>query len=157
MTLRALICVLFFGGGVMAQSVIPPDREALLKGEGMGLASYAELTGYPGPKHVLELKEKLKLTPDQQKKIESLVDLVKISAVAKGEEIVEAEEELYGLFKSGRLNERILRQKLEAIGKLRAELRYVHLQAHLRTKQILTAQQVELYNQLRGYDTDETQ
>ena len=39
-----------------------------------------------------------------------LADLVRVSAVAKGEEIVEAEEELFGLFQSGKLNEKTLRE-----------------------------------------------
>lgn len=134
------------------QMVVPTDRDGLLKGEGMGLAHYAEVTGYPGPKHVLELKDKLGLMPDQQKKVEALADLVRVSAVAKGEEIVEAEEELFGLFQSGKLNEKTLRERLDRIGKMRADLRYVHLQAHLRTRQILNAQQIDLYNELRGYE-----
>ncbi len=134
------------------QMVVPSDRDGLLKGEGMGLAQYAEVSGYPGPKHVLELRDKLGLTPDQYKKIEALTDLVRVSAVAKGDEIVEAEEGLFGLFKSGKLNEKTLREKLEQIGKMRADLRYVHLQAHLRTRQILNAQQIDLYNKLRGHE-----
>jgi Spy/CpxP family protein refolding chaperone len=155
MKILAIMLLLTVAVQLQAQIVIPPDREGLLKGEGMGLALYAEVAGYPGPKHVLELKEKLKLTPDQHKKVEALADLVKVSAVAKGEEIVEAEEELFGLFTAGQLNEKTLRQKLEAIGKLRADLRFVHLQAHLRTRQVLTPQQVALYNELRGHTNNE--
>jgi len=36
----------------------------LRAGRGMGLALAAELNGYPGPAHVLELADKLELTPD---------------------------------------------------------------------------------------------
>ena len=35
-------------------------------GRGMGLALAAELNGYPGPSHVLELADKLDLSADQQ-------------------------------------------------------------------------------------------
>jgi hypothetical protein len=42
------------------------DIAALLKGDGMGFAKAAELNGYPGPKHVLDLAEKLKLTDAQR-------------------------------------------------------------------------------------------
>lgn len=135
-----------------AQAVIPPDKESLLKGLGMGLASYAEENNYPGPKHVLDLKEQLALSRDQIKKAETLANLVSVSAVAKGEEIVQAEEELNKMFEEGKINEKSLRPKLEQIGKLRADLRFIHLQAHLRMKQILSADQIKRYNELRGHE-----
>jgi Spy/CpxP family protein refolding chaperone len=150
---RALFLVVFVVQISPGQVTIPADRAPLLNGEGMGLALSAELTGYPGPKHVLELRAKLGLTQDQTKKVETLVDLTRISAVAKGEEIVEAEEELHSMFQSGSINDRTLRVQLEKIGKLRAELRHIHLQAHLRMKQILNKEQVSLYNDLRGYES----
>src|SRR3974377_1723295 len=40
--------------------------EDLRAGRGMGLALAAELNGYPGPAHVLELADKLELTSDQR-------------------------------------------------------------------------------------------
>ena len=43
------------------------DQVADLKnGRGMGLALAAELNGYPGPAHVLELADKLALSADQR-------------------------------------------------------------------------------------------
>lgn len=118
----------------------------------MGMAALAELHGYPGPKHVLELKDELKLTRDQFKKAETLAALVKVSASAKGEEIVDAESELQKLFESGTINEKTLRVKLEQIGKLRAELRFIHLQAHIRLKQILNQDQIRRYYERRGHE-----
>jgi Spy/CpxP family protein refolding chaperone len=142
-----MLCLWF--GSVAAQT-IPADREALLNGEGMGQASYAETNGYPGPKHVLELKSELNLTPDQTKKAQVIVQGMTSAATIKGEEIVEAEEELHSAFKAGTVNEKQLRAKLERIGKLRGELRFAHLQAHLKMKQILTPNQIAKYNELRG-------
>lgn len=138
-----------------AQSVIPPDKDSLLKGLGMGLASYAEENNYPGPKHVLDLKEQLALNRDQIKKGETLTNLVSVTAVAKGEEIVQAEEELNKMFQEGKINEKSLRAKLEQIGKLRADLRFIHLQAHLKMKQVLTADQIKKYNELRGHEANQ--
>ncbi|HXH46834.1 MAG TPA: hypothetical protein VNK51_23725 [Bradyrhizobium sp.] len=40
----------------------------LRAGRGMGLALAAELNGYPGPSHVLELRDRLGLTVDQASK-----------------------------------------------------------------------------------------
>jgi hypothetical protein len=42
------------------------DIAALLKGEGMGMAKAAELNGYPGPRHVLDLAQELGLTDSQR-------------------------------------------------------------------------------------------
>jgi hypothetical protein len=41
------------------------DVEALENGQGWGLAKPAELNGYPGPLHVLELADELQLTEEQ--------------------------------------------------------------------------------------------
>ena len=40
----------------------------LRAGRGMGMALPAELNGYPGPVHVLELADALGLTPEQREK-----------------------------------------------------------------------------------------
>jgi len=151
--LAIVLCSLMFGQAGPAQTVIPSDREELLKGMGMSMASYAEENGYPGPQHVLDLKDELGLTYDQLMKTEALVKLIRISAVVKGEEIVQAEEELDKLFAEGAVSEKALREKLEEVGKLRADLRFVHLRGHLRMNQILTAEQMKRYSELRGHES----
>ena len=138
---------------LMSQPTIPPDKDLLLKGLGMGLATIADVNNYPGPKHVIDLKTELGLTRDQLKKTEALDKAVSSSAVAKGEEIVQAEEELFKLFEAGTVSEKVLRSKLEQIGKLRSDLRFIHLQAHLRMKQILTPDQIKLYSEIRGRES----
>jgi Spy/CpxP family protein refolding chaperone len=135
---------------LMSQVTVPPDKDSLLKGLGMGLATIADVNNYPGPKHVISLKTELGLTRDQLKKTEALDKVVSSSAVAKGEEIVQAEEELYALFEAGTVSEKVLRSKLEQIGKLRSDLRFIHLQAHLRMKQILSPDQIKQYSEIRG-------
>jgi Spy/CpxP family protein refolding chaperone len=132
-----------------SKPVLPPDREDLLKGAGMGLASIADMKNYPGPRHVLDLTNELGLTRDQVKKTEALEKVVSSSAVAKGGEIVQAEEELGQIFEAGTVSEKVLRSKLEQISKLRADLRFIHLQAHLRMRQILTSEQIKLYAELK--------
>ena len=37
----------------------------------------------------------------------------------------------------------------------RAQLRFVHLSTHLKTPDILTLEQIKLYNELRGYSADD--
>jgi len=136
-----------------AQTIVPSDREELLKGLGMRQASYAEENGYPGPKHVLDLKDELGLTHEQLMKTGALEKVISSSAVVKGAEIVQAEEELNKLFAAGKVNEKLLRSKVEEVGKLRADLRFIHLQAHVRMKQILTVEQLKRYAELRGHES----
>jgi hypothetical protein len=56
----------------------------LRAGRGMGLAMPAELNGYPGPAHVLELADQLGLSADQKARIQSLFDSMKAEAVPLG-------------------------------------------------------------------------
>lgn len=135
---------------LISQPTVPPDKDSLLKGLGMGLATIADVNNYPGPKHVINLKTELGLTRDQLKKTEALDKVVSSSAIAKGEEVVQAEEELFKLFEAGTVSEKALRSKLEQIGNLRSDLRFIHLQAHLRMKQILTPDQIKHYSEIRG-------
>lgn len=135
-----------------AQRTVPSDRDSLLSGDGMGLAAFAELNGYPGPKHVLVLKEQLGLTREQVNNTEQLLSNVLVSAKFKGQEIVDAEEEVNKMFEAGNVSEKILRGRVERIGRLRGELRFIHLQAHLKMKQILSSNQVERYMELRGHE-----
>jgi Spy/CpxP family protein refolding chaperone len=133
-----------------AQASYPTDKDQLLKGEAAGQNLVAEQNGYPSPQKIVSLKDQIGLTKDQLKKIKEIVTNLSISAVVKGQEIIDAEEELNKLFASGDVNERTLRIKLERIGKMRAELRFMHLQMYLREKQILTAKQWERLKELKA-------
>ena len=135
----------------VSQANVPPDREGLLSGAGMGLASFAEMNGYPGPKHVLEFKDQLGLSPDQEKKTETLMKGVQVSAKLLGEEIVGEEESLNKLFETGKITEKTLRARAEHIGILRSQLRFIHTQAHLKMKGILSSNQIQRYVELRGH------
>ena len=54
-------------------------------------------------------------------------------------------------FRNRSITDAILRASLDAIAEARKELRYIHLAAHLKTPEILSADQIERYNALRGY------
>ena len=56
------------------------DIQGLREGRGMGFALAAELNSYPGPKHVLEMADVLKLTVDQRTKVQQSHDEMKSSA-----------------------------------------------------------------------------
>ena len=49
------LLLMFLFTCAIAAAQIPADRDVLLSGEGAGQGAAAELNGYPGPKHVLDL------------------------------------------------------------------------------------------------------
>lgn len=120
-------------------------------GEGMGFAMAAELNGYPGPKHVLELVAELELTPDQIEATQGAFDEMHAAAVSLGERLVKAEEGLDRLFADGQVSRESLEATTDRIARLSGELRAVHLEAHLRMVEILTPEQRHAYMTLRGY------
>ncbi len=122
----------------MGQAPIPADREQLLSGASTSESNPAERCGYPSPETVLAKKDELGLTRDKLRRIEAVVAAQQAAVKVKGEEIVEAEEQLAKLFEAGTLNEKVLRSRLEQIGKLRADLRFAHVQVYLKMKQILS-------------------
>ena len=133
------------------KSLSPQDVEALRNGEGMGFAKLAELNGFPGPKHVLDLAQRLGLRPEQLAETRLLFDDMQSKAKAIGHKLLAAEAELDNAFTNNEINAEMLESALLEIGVLRARLRFVHLEAHLRQKLLLTDAQVTSYNQLRGY------
>ncbi|MEL6263790.1 MAG: hypothetical protein AAFR12_22325, partial [Cyanobacteria bacterium J06626_6] len=72
--------------GLSAQEI-----DDLLNGRGMGYARTAELNGYPGPLHILELEEKLELSTEQAQKIEAVFQEMNTEAKRIGKEIIEHE------------------------------------------------------------------
>jgi hypothetical protein len=69
--------------GMQTRSIksLPDLQIADLKaGRGMGLALPAELNGYPGPMHVLQLAGQLGLSADQKTRVQSLFDSMKAEA-----------------------------------------------------------------------------
>src|SRR5690348_1160905 len=66
----------------------------LNEGRGMGMALAAELNGYPGPSHVLELADKLDLSTDQRTQVQGLFDSMKTEAIPLGSRLIEQEADL---------------------------------------------------------------
>lgn len=127
------------------------EIEALESGEGMGFALAAELNGYPGPKHVLEMREELELTSEQIEATQAAYDVMHSAAVELGRQVVERERGLDRLFASHVVGADELDRLTTEIGRLRGELRAVHLKAHLRMVEILSPGQRHAYVMGRGY------
>jgi Spy/CpxP family protein refolding chaperone len=130
------------------------DITALLQGQGWGLAKPAELNGYPGPRHVLELADELQLTPEQRTSVKVSYDRMNARAQELGARYVEAEKALDEMFKSGTADTGALSERVALAEKLRAELRFTHLNAHLEVTRLLSPEQRQRYMELRGYSGD---
>ena len=74
------------------------ETAALLSGQGSGFAKAAELNGYPGPAHVLELATRLGLDSDQLAATQALMSAHRRRAQRIGAELVAAERNLDALF-----------------------------------------------------------
>jgi Spy/CpxP family protein refolding chaperone len=123
----------------------------LRAGRGMGLALAAELNGYPGPMHVLELGDPLRLTEQQRGKMEELLAAMKAEAIPLGERLIAQEADLDQQFASKTITAASLVAATDAIGATHATLRRTHLKYHLLTLDVLTPAQAQHYAELRGY------
>jgi hypothetical protein len=123
----------------------------LKAGRGMGLALAAELNGYPGPSHVLDLAGPLELTDDQRTRVTALFDAMKGEAVPLGEELIAREAALDSLFADRRASPLAILAATAAIGETQGRLRAAHLRYHLSTLEVLMPTQVQRYAELRGY------
>jgi Spy/CpxP family protein refolding chaperone len=134
------------------KALSPDEVRGYLAGEGLGLAKAAEINGYPGPLHVLQLAEQLHLTEAEKADTEQVRDVMRRDATRLGKLIVDKERELDNSFAGGKIDEGQLRSLVGVISNLQGELRTVHLRAHLEIIRVLTPEQIKRYAELRGYD-----
>jgi len=132
------------------------DIEDLRAARGMGLAKAAELNSYPGPAHVLELATDLHLTDAQRAATQKIFETMRAKAVPLGTQIIAAEGELDRAFGQAQITPDELRTRLQAIAKLQAELRAVHLEAHIAQRTLLRPEQIARYDALRGYSASDS-
>lgn len=168
MIVRTMLALLVLGGVAFAAQTHHPspyaghenrmvaalsDQEiaGLRSGAGMTMALPAELNGYPGPRHVLDLSDPLGLTPAQRAEAERLMAGMRERAVPLGEQVIAAEAELARLFVSGSATAEAVAAATDRAARLRGELRSVHLVAHLAMRDALTPDQRVAYDRLRGY------
>jgi hypothetical protein len=120
-------------------------------GRGMGLALAAELNGYPGPSHVLELADKLNLSTAQRASVQRLFDAMKAEAVLLGSKLIEQEADLDRQFAGHTVTPESLKASTAAVAATQGVLRETHLKYHLSTVALLSPGQMQRYAELRGY------
>jgi Spy/CpxP family protein refolding chaperone len=141
-------------GGMQARSIKALSDQQIADlgdGRGMGLALAAELNGYPGPSHVLELADTLDLSAEQRAEMRRLFDSMKAEARLLGSKLIEQEADLDRQFASRIITPESLKASTAAVAATQGMLRETHLKYHLSTGNILTASQLKKYAELRGY------
>jgi hypothetical protein len=123
----------------------------LLAGHGMGLALAAELNGWPGPAHVIELAGAMQLTPAQIAATQRLMAEMQEAARSLGARVIEEERALDRAFSDRSITPADLSARTARIAVLQGEIRNVHLRTHLAQVALLNAEQIVAYSRLRGY------
>lgn len=77
-------------------------------------------------------------------------------AKSTGAAIIAIEQDTDTGFANKKITEENLKLMLDNSVNLYGQLRFVHLSAHLDTVQMLTTEQIQMYNTMRGYDSAST-
>jgi len=137
-------------GGHQAAEVCSAEFDKVVgKGRGFGLAFAADQNGYPGPLHVLELKDQLKLTADQEAKAQGLLHAMFAESKPKSARLLDAEAKLRRLFADRAADDAVLRAAVAEVERARGAVRLVHLLTHLKTRDLLTEDQRRIYHEAR--------
>jgi len=137
------------GGHQAAEACAVEFDKVVGEGRGFGLAFAADQNGYPGPMHVLELKDRLKLTTDQEAKAQALVHAMFSESKPKGARLLEAETKLRRLFADRTADDAAVRAAVAEVERARSQVRLVHLLTHLKTRELLTEDQRRTYHEAR--------
>lgn len=142
----------YAGFGQRAAAALGAEEVGDLRaGRGMGFALPAEVNGYPGPLHALELADRLSLSPMQRAGMEGLVVAMRSEAIPLGEALIAAERALDAVFRRGTATaEEVDRASAEA-ALARGRVRAAHLRVHLQARDVLTAEQRAGYARMRGH------
>ena len=167
MRLVLTTALLFLTGSALAQQPYAGLQNRTIKtlseqqiadlnaGRGMGLALAAELNGYPGPIHAIELADQLHLSPNQVSKLRALFEAMKAETIPLGETLISQERNLNDDFANHTVTLASLEGATQRIGATQAALRAAHLRYHLSAVAVLTPEQVARYNELRGYKSNQ--
>lgn len=133
------------------KALSPEDVAGYESGAGLGYAKSAELNHYPGPLHALQLADDLGLSEEQRRDIQRIREDMLAEAVPLGRQYLEAEAAIERAFREGDVTAEELRALVERAADVEAQLRFVHLDAHITTRALMTPGQVMEYDALRGY------
>ena len=136
-------------GHQKAQTCAKEFEQVVGEGRGFGMGFAADENGYPGPMHLLELKERLGLTAEQAAKAQALVHAMFAESRPKSARLLEAEAKLSKLFADGAASKAAVRAAVAEVERARSDVRLVHLLTHLKTRDLLTEAQRRIYHEAR--------
>ncbi|MGH7365344.1 MAG: hypothetical protein ACREK9_02950 [Candidatus Rokuibacteriota bacterium] len=136
-------------GHVEAQRCLESFERVVADGRGFGMAFAADRNRYPGPLHVLQLKEALGLSAAQESRVRALEAAMLAESRPRSAALLAAERRLDNLFAGGRVTEADLIGLVAEIERRRGEVRLVHLRYHLKTRALLTEPQRLTYHERR--------
>jgi Spy/CpxP family protein refolding chaperone len=136
-------------GHLKAQACGDAFDAVIRDGRGFGMAFAADQEGYPGPMHVLELRDRLGLDAAQEARVRALMHAMFAETKPRGARLLEAEARLRRLFADGNADEGSVRAAVAEVERARADVRLVHLLTHLKTREVLTASQRRAYHEAR--------
>lgn len=125
------------------KSLSSEEYKSYQNGDEMGMARAAELNNYPSPAKALAIAKELKLNDSQRAQLQAAEDALDFKAKEMGRYILQHEKKLNDLFSTGKANEGSVIYYCNQIGLYQGELRNAHLQAHLKARRILTAEQLK--------------
>ncbi|ADY53210.1 hypothetical protein Pedsa_2668 [Pseudopedobacter saltans DSM 12145] len=120
------------------------------KGNDPSLVLIAELNNYPSPQKVLDKQKQLNLSTDQKIQIQTIHTEMMRKIKEMGGFLITEQTKLNKLFETNKVNEGSLIYHTNKIGALEGEMRNAYLKAHLRTRGILTAQQLKKYDSIKN-------
>jgi Spy/CpxP family protein refolding chaperone len=136
-------------GHLRAQACLDEFDSVVTDGRGFGMAFAADQNGYPGPMHVLELKDRLALSAEQEARVRALMHAMFAESRPKSARLLDAEKRLRALFAGGGADEAAVRAATAEVERARTDVRLVHLRAHLKTRDVLTEAQRRAYHEAR--------
>lgn len=116
-----------------------------------GLGGSAELDGWPGPSHALELADPLGLPPQQRATTRTQFARRQHEAKVAGENLIATESALDRLFKDSQATTDSVRAATARAAQAQGQLRETHLRHQLAMIEVLSADQIAAYDRLRGY------
>ncbi|WP_353132838.1 hypothetical protein [Pseudopedobacter sp.] len=120
------------------------------QGNDPALVLIAELNNYPSPKVVLEKQKQLGLNATQKTQVQTIQTEMTRKLKEMGNFLIVEQTKLNKLFETNKINEGSLIYHTNKIGALEGEMRNAYLKAYLRTRDILTSQQLKKYQSLKN-------
>jgi Spy/CpxP family protein refolding chaperone len=134
-----------------AASLSGEQAAGLVVPSGMGRGRIAERNHHPGPSHVLDLADELGLDRSQIARLSDIERRLKADARDLAGDLLEQESVLAAGFAAATADAAQIGRISDTMAAIEAQLRTLHLTAHLETRAVLTPAQLARYEFLQGY------